>query len=603
MANPYYTFSTRAISGARVRSADFNANFDQVEAAFDNFPSVVRDFNSGGTVFAGELAHSGNAYAATTKNPRSTIEAGDVVVFIVPEGGNNTGAATLSVDNSAAIPLVRHDGTVLRGDDLTTGLVYYVVYNAGGDTGGSVAARWQMMAMPVGIAGETEAYRSSAAGSADEAATSATAADGSAIAAEGSAIAAAASVAEAASAEELGFDADGTLPLTKGGTGAISAAAARTSLGLGSAAEHDTGVNIGDVPVVESSGLLNSAIIPATGSISLGALPVIAIAKGGTGATSATAARANLGLGSAAQQDTGTASGDVPLLTTGGVLATARIPNISADKLTSGSIATARLPIIPTVKGGTGASTVAGARTNLGLGSAAVVNTGTDSGNLVTLSAGGVFAITRIPNLAASKITSGAFATDRIPNLAASKITSGTLGIDRIPNLSAAKINAGELSINRIPGLAASKITSGSFVTDRIPNLSADKINTGTLGVNRIPDISANKITSDTLGVTRIPNLSANKITSDTLGVDRIPVLSTGKIPNLSANKITSGTLNINRIPDLTASKITSGAFATPRIPNLSANKITTDTLGTDRIPSLNASKITAGTLGVDQDT
>ncbi len=39
----------------------------------------------------------------------------------------------------------------------------------------------------------------------------------------------------------------------------------------------------------------------------------------------------------------------------------------------------------------------------------------------------------RIPNLAASKITSGTFADARIPSLAASKITSGTFNIARIP--------------------------------------------------------------------------------------------------------------------------------------------------------------------------
>ena len=54
-------------------------------------------------------------------------------------------------------------------------------------------------------------------------------------------------------------------------------------------------------------------------------------------------------------------------------------------------------------------------------------------------------------------------AVSKIPNLPASKITSGVLGTSRIPNLTAAKITSGILAVARIPNLAASKITSGTM--------------------------------------------------------------------------------------------------------------------------------------------
>lgn len=83
----------------------------------------------------------------------------------------------------------------------------------------------------------------------------------------------------------------------------------------------------------------------------------------------------------------------------------------------------------------------------------------------------GTLSSSRIPNLAASKITSGRFSSSAlIPNLPASKITSGTFRSSRIPNLSASKINSGTLASSRIPSLPTSKITSGRFSSSRLPS-------------------------------------------------------------------------------------------------------------------------------------
>ncbi|KHD87380.1 MAG: hypothetical protein OM95_14885 [Bdellovibrio sp. ArHS] len=70
-------------------------------------------------------------------------------------------------------------------------------------------------------------------------------------------------------------------------------------------------------------------------------LPTISIAKGGTGATTAAAARTNLELGTAATVNTGSAAGNIPVLGTGGLSANKMC---TADGAGSGVICTSSIP-------------------------------------------------------------------------------------------------------------------------------------------------------------------------------------------------------------------------------------------------------------------
>jgi hypothetical protein len=73
-------------------------------------------------------------------------------------------------------------------------------------------------------------------------------------------------------------DIEGVLPLTKGGTGATSAAAARSAI---QAAKNVHKHNASDID---------------SGTLSSDRLPVLPITKGGTGASNSSQARANLGI-------------------------------------------------------------------------------------------------------------------------------------------------------------------------------------------------------------------------------------------------------------------------------------------------------------------
>ncbi|MFG1172176.1 hypothetical protein AAFN90_00920 [Erwiniaceae bacterium CAU 1747] len=114
----------------------------------------------------------------------------------------------------------------------------------------------------------------------------------------------------------------------------------------------------GDLPALVT--LMKSALTPAASTIQ--------IAGGGTGATTAAAARTNLGLGSVATEST------VPVNKGGTGAATA-----AAARTNLGLGALAEIDTASVARGGTGATTAAAARTNLGVYSTGEVYSRTDS--------------------------------------------------------------------------------------------------------------------------------------------------------------------------------------------------------------------------------
>ena len=134
------------------------------------------------------------------------------------------------------------------------------------------------------------------------------------------------------------------LAIADGGTGASTAADARTNFGLGTMATQAA-----------------SSVSITGGSIT--GITDLAIADGGTGASTASDARTNLGLGTMAVQAA------------------------SSVAITGGSIT--GITDLAVADGGTGASTAAGARTNLGLGTMA-----TQASSSVSITGGSISGIT-----------------------------------------------------------------------------------------------------------------------------------------------------------------------------------------------------------------
>ena len=106
-------------------------------------------------------------------------------------------------------------------------------------------------------------------------------------------------------------------------------------------------------------------------------------------------------------------------------------------------------------------SSVATARTNLGLGTSAVLNVGTGSNDIVQLDG-----TAKLPAVDASQVTG--LVSGQIPNLDGAKITTGTIASARIPSFSGDIVTAGG---STVASISASSVDSGKIADNSIMNL------------------------------------------------------------------------------------------------------------------------------------
>jgi len=188
------------------------------------------------------------------------------------------------------------------------------------------------------------------------------------------------------------------LAIADGGTGASTAAGARTNLQLGNIAVMNTS------NVAFTGGTMNNVFIT-SGEIT-GLIIPMAVADGGTGGTTAASARINLGLGTMAVQDAN---------------------NVA---ITGGSISGLSSPI-DIADGGTRANNASDARLNLGLGSIS-----TQSSTAVTITGGTATGLSSFSTSSAT-ITGGSI-TGITPLAITSGGTGSSTALDARTNLGAA---------------------------------------------------------------------------------------------------------------------------------------------------------------------
>jgi hypothetical protein len=358
----------------------------------------------------------------------------------------------------------------------------------------------------------------------------------------------------------------GTVPLSSGGTGATTAAAARTALGVdASGTDNSTNVTLATVTDNYLS-LSNQEITAGTIPVSLGGTgsttaPMVGVIT----AANAAAARTALGVDASGTDNS-----------TNVTLANTNYLSISGQEITGGTV--------PLSSGGTGATTAAAARTALGVDAS-----GTDNSTNVTLAT----VTDNYLSLSNQEITAG---TIPVSLGGTGSTTAPMVGVITAANAAAARTALGVDA----SGTDNSTNVTLATVTDNYLSLSNQEITAGTIPVSLG---GTGSTTAPMVGVITAANAAAARtaLGVDASGTDNSTnvTLANTNYLSISGQEITGGTVPLSS--GGTGATTAAAARTALGVDASGTDNSTNVTLATvtDNYLSLSNQEITAGTIPV----
>jgi hypothetical protein len=365
-----------------------------------------------------------------------------------------------------------------------------------------------------------------------------------------------------------------------------NAGTARTNLGLGTSAVINVGTGASQVVQLDGSSRLPAVDGSQLTNVTSTDTSKLAIASNLSDLNNVTTARTNLGLGTSAVIDVGTGASEVVQLD-----GSSRLPAVDGSQLTNvTSTDTSKLAIASNLSD---LNNVGTARTNLGLGTAATKNTGTSNGNVVLLDAVGLPAVngSQLTNVTGTDATKLAIASNLSDlNNAGTARTNLGLGTSAVIDVGTGASEVVQLDgSSRLPAVDGSQLTNvTSTDTSKLAitsNLS-DLNNAGTartnlgLGTSAVIDVGT--------GASEVVQLD---------GSSRLPAVDGSQLTNVTSTDtsklaITSNLSDLNNV-GTARTNLGLGTAATKNTGTSNGNVVLLDAVG---LPAVNGSQLTSVT-------